>query len=143
MRHSTVRVLTKDEPITVLDVEALDFMVVVTGSLSLEYDCTVGGVDAESGTKILEAQGYIYPVRNAESEHLRVVRVAEGCEECILMVIQRLQFRTIISTVGEPDRDYSIGPVREGESDKRLDPERGAGNGLFLVCAKKEGARHV
>ena len=48
MKHSMLRVIKEDEIIEVTDVDALDFMVVIKGSLTLEYN-TPGINDEISG----------------------------------------------------------------------------------------------
>jgi hypothetical protein len=66
MKHSTLRVLQQDEFIEATDIESLDFMVVIKGSLTVEY---------ENGREIqLDPLDYIYPQRTLEYQGISGVK---------------------------------------------------------------------
>ncbi|TNV84319.1 hypothetical protein FGO68_gene6078 [Halteria grandinella] len=122
MKVSTLLTLKEDESIDVADYEALDFMVVIKGSITLEFDegfterlqlteqMSAGGGQSptrKTGVKMfpsprrtpLVQQDYIWPVRiNGEFDKLKKIRVTEGYDECLIMTVQRQSFRKLINS---------------------------------------------
>lgn len=96
---STYKLMQKSETIIVNnEIESVDFIVIIRGSLILEYDLNDPICPDVQKTKILKPQGYIYPAKSHEYEYLREIKVY-GDEPCELMVISKVNFKKIIGSV--------------------------------------------
>jgi CRP-like cAMP-binding protein len=79
------------------EVEALDLMVVVRGSLKVEYNETeANGTDIK--VRYLAEQGGIFPIKNTDNQYMKSIEVV-GEDIVVMMSIERLKFRQIVLSV--------------------------------------------
>ena len=109
MQHSYIKVFQKppgppsperDMIIPQIDeIEMLDFMLIISGSVLLEYNET-DPETMEERIKLLHPHtGYIHPIRSPENQNVRCLKFAPGEEFVTCMVIDRLKFRKIVLSV--------------------------------------------
>ena len=109
MQHSYIKVFQKppgppsperDIIIPQIDeIEMLDFMLIISGSVLLEYNET-DPETMEERIKLLHPHtGYIHPIRSPENQNVRCLKFAPGEEFVTCMVIDRLKFRKIVLSV--------------------------------------------
>ena len=79
------------------EVESLDLMVVIKGSLRVEYNETEAN-GTEMKVRILGEQGGIFPIKSTDNQYMKSVEVV-GEELAVLMTIERLKFRQIVHSV--------------------------------------------
>lgn len=84
MKHSSLKVLPADAVMQVADMDSLDFMVIIEGSLTLK---TEGKPERR-----LEVQDYVYPAPG------RVRELVVGPSQCLAMCVQRMQFKKIVTS---------------------------------------------
>jgi glyoxylate utilization-related uncharacterized protein len=84
MKHSTVKVVAADTVMQVADLDSLDFMVIIEGSLTLRVE--------GKPERTLMPQDYVYPAPG------RVKEIKVGASQCVAMSVQRMQFKKIVTS---------------------------------------------
>jgi hypothetical protein len=84
---------------TIEDVETLDFLLVIKGSLLLEYNETDQETGQERFKILTQHKGYIHPIRNPDNQYIKCVRMGPEEEMVVCLCIERLKFRKILFSV--------------------------------------------
>jgi hypothetical protein len=75
MMQSTIRIMQTGEIIQVEEeVEKLDLMVLIRGSMTVVYNET-DPLTEDERVKRIEPQGYIYPIKSHDNQYMKCIKV--------------------------------------------------------------------
>ena len=77
----------------------LDFILVLKGTLLLEYNETDPDTMEEKTKLLLPHTGYIHPVKTPENQNVKSLKFGPCEDKVVCVVIDRLKFRKIVFSV--------------------------------------------
>jgi hypothetical protein len=108
MQHSYLKVFTKspvpgEENTAIIpqidNIEMLDFIMVIKGTLLLEFNETDAETNQERVQVLQPQTGYIHPIKTPRNQNAKSLRMAPFEETVICMIIERVKFRKILFSV--------------------------------------------